>query len=76
MTQIFPVFAATYRYFIRLIQNNLPIRSFSALFFTFDFSDPKGASEFDFVDQKGANDFDFVDPKSAVEFDYNQIEED
>jgi len=73
MTQILPIFAATYRYFWRLMQGGLPAVSTTraALFFQFDFTDPKSALEVDFVDPKSASNVDFADPKGAVEYDFD-----
>jgi len=75
MTQILPIFAATYRYFWRTMQGAAAaITSRAGLTLTFDFVDPKGALEYDFKDPKSAVFYDFVDPKGAYEFDFNQIE--
>jgi len=73
MTQILPIFASVYRYFWRAMQGGLPaaITTRAALLLTFDFTDPKSASEFDFTDPQSASAFDFVDPKSALEFDFD-----
>ena len=64
MTQILPIFAATYRYFWRNMQGALAaVASRAGISLTYDFVDPQGAFEYD-----------FSDPKGALEFDFNQLE--
>jgi len=62
MTQILPIFASVYRYFFRTMFGGPPplFTGEAALPMTFDFTDPKSASEFDFVDPRSALEFDFA----------------
>ncbi len=75
MTQILPIFASVYRYFWRAMQGVTgppPVSvTRAALFFQFDFTDPKSALEVDFVNPTSASNVDFADPKSALEFDFD-----